>query len=332
MAPPGVETAPISFGFGLSPYARFADPAELVQTVMLAEELGYHTVGLPEHLLPPAAPTTPQWMKVWYDQAVLGAFIAAHTSRITLMPGVHVVPYHPPVQAAKALATLSIVSGGRLNLAVGVGWYQAEFERLAVPFHQRGAITDEYLRAMKELWTSDQPQFAGKFVSFAEASFLPQPAAIPLYIGGTADSSLRRVAEYGDGWYPMTDSPDVLYAGIKRIAGLRKKFGRAEAPLTAVCSLMVSEDPDLAVLRRHVRFETPQELATDTATAASLTRAQPERQSPSACIERIDELAAAGANLIMVKFAWANASELQAELGWFAAHVMPAFRQKRTRQ
>jgi len=320
------EPGAVSFGFGLSPYARFADAAELVETVMLAEELGYETVGLPEHLLPPDSSATPDWMKVWYDQAVLGAFLAARTSEIMLMPGVHVVPYHPPVQAAKALATLDIVSGGRLRLAVGIGWYQGEFERLGVPFRKRGAITDEYLRAMKELWTSDQPHFAGTFVSFSEVSFLPRPSAIPLYIGGLSESSFRRVAQYGDGWYPMTDSPQVLRAGVARIAELRQELGRPEARMTVVCSLMVAEDPDLAILRRHVRFDATEIPAATGAVPASETPLNPERQTPSVCIQRIRELAAAGASLIMVKFAWADAAELQAELRWFAASVMPAFR------
>ncbi len=325
MSHPASETRQVSFGFGLSPYARFADAAELVETVVLAEELGYGTVGLPEHLLPPASPATPEWMKVWYDQAVLAAFIAARTSRIALMPGVHVVPYHPPVQAAKALATLDVVSRGRLRLAVGVGWYKAEFERLGLPFHQRGAITDEYLRAMKVLWTADRPSFSGTFISFDDVSFLPRPSGIPLYIGGMAESSFRRVAEYADGWYPMTDSPDVLRAGVGRITELRMQRGRTDAALTVVCSLMVAEDPQLAVLRRHV-WSSPDVGWSDGGTVHGPPQpARPQRLPPSVCIERARELVYAGATLVMAKFAWANAADLRAELRWFAANVMPAF-------
>lgn len=305
--------AKLSFGFGLSPYSRFADIADLVDTVVLAEELGYGVVGLPEHLLPGRS-GMPAWASVWYDQAVLGAFIAARTHRIAIMPGVQVVPYHPPVQAAKALATLDIVSGGRLRLGVGVGWDAAEFERLGVSFEERGAITDEYLDAMRELWTSPDPAYDGKYVSFADVSFQPRPTKIPVYIGGSVDRSFRRVAERGDGWYPMTDDPAMIRVGVERIRELRERSGRPDQPITVVCALVVADDPQLAALRRHVRSDLEQGWAE--ADAAP-------RASSEACVDKARALAAAGADVAMVKFAWTDGAQLRDELRWFASSVMP---------
>jgi probable F420-dependent oxidoreductase len=316
----------IEFGFGLSPYARFRTIDELVTTVTTAEQLGYGTVAFPEHLLPPAHASTPDWAKVWYDQPVLASFIAARTERILLMPGVHVAPYHPPVQAAKALATLEIASGGRLRLAVGVGWLKGEFERLGLSFEQRGEMTDEYLGAMRELWTSDCPAFSGRYVSFEDVSFLPQPGPIPIYIGGSGERAFRRVAQYGEGWYPMTDSPAMLRTGLGRIGELLAERGRTDSRLEVVCSLVVGDDPELAALRQHV--EMPEgggslELAGEDCEPRDHRTA---RISPAECIDRIGDLVDAGATLLMVKFAWPDPIRLQEELEWFSRQVMTVFR------
>src|SRR5689334_21371953 len=141
-------SAPIGFGFGISPYNRLQHVSELVEVVQAGEKLGFDAVLLPEHLLPPRWQGADPSTKFWYDLATLGAFLAAATARIRFITSVLVVPYHPPVQLAKAIATLDVLSGGRIACGVGVGWMRAEFRRLGIPFEERGAITDEYLRAM----------------------------------------------------------------------------------------------------------------------------------------------------------------------------------------
>jgi probable F420-dependent oxidoreductase len=298
---------------------------DLIATVRLAEELGFYTVALPEHLLPPSPETTPDWAKIWYDQAVLAAFFAAHTEKISLMPGVHVTPYHPPVQAAKALATVDVVSGGRLRLAAGVGWYKEEFEQLGLPYEERGDMTDEYLLAMKELWTADQPRFAGKYVSFEDVSFLPRPSGIPIIIGGLSQRALRRVAEYGDGWYPMTDSPDTLRSGIARIREHLRAVGREDSSQTVICSLNVEEDPQLAILRRHVHMAEEGSMGVMTPDPGLADHSG--RLSPAACVEEIRRLADAGATELMVKFAWRDSEDLRGELRWFSTEVMPKLKE-----
>ena len=106
------------------------------------------------------------------------AFLAGQTSKIRLVASVIIVPYRSPLLAAKALATLDVLSQGRLVIGIGVGWMREEFEALDVPpFEERGAVTDEYIRAFKELWTSDSPHFEGKYVNFDDINFLPKPGA-----------------------------------------------------------------------------------------------------------------------------------------------------------
>jgi alkanesulfonate monooxygenase SsuD/methylene tetrahydromethanopterin reductase-like flavin-dependent oxidoreductase (luciferase family) len=133
----------LTFGLGLFPYSRFRGADDVVETVATAERLGFSVVGLPEHLLLPVWPTAPEHTKVWHDQLALAAYLAGGTSRIDFLTTVLVVAYHPPVQLAKALVTLDLMSGGRIRLGVGAGWMRAEFRRLGIPYEERGAITDE---------------------------------------------------------------------------------------------------------------------------------------------------------------------------------------------
>src|SRR5258708_5299512 len=128
---------------GVFPYTRFRAPGEMAEVVIEAEELGFDVVGLPEHLLPPHWPTADAATKYWCDLPALVTYRAGVTKRIRFLTSVLVVPYHPPIQMAKALATADVLSDGRLMLGVGAGWMEAEFRRLGLPFDQRAAITDE---------------------------------------------------------------------------------------------------------------------------------------------------------------------------------------------
>jgi alkanesulfonate monooxygenase SsuD/methylene tetrahydromethanopterin reductase-like flavin-dependent oxidoreductase (luciferase family) len=152
----------LHFGFMLFPYSRFSDIEDVAETVCVAERAGFSTCVLPHHLLPPTWPQAAPASKVWYDPITLSAFLAARTSTLVFRTGVLVAPYLQPIPLAKAVATLDIVSGGRFRLGVGVGWMRAEFRRLGIPFEERAAITDEYLRAMRKLWNSESPSFSGQ--------------------------------------------------------------------------------------------------------------------------------------------------------------------------
>jgi probable F420-dependent oxidoreductase len=304
----------MEFGFSFFPYARFADIREAAEVVRFAEELGYTAVMLPEHLLPPRWPDADMATKLWYDLPTLAAYLAATTSRIKFLTSVLVVPYHHPVEMAKALATLDVLSGGRVMLGVGAGWMKAEFRRLGIPFQERGAITDEYLRAMKELWTSDAPSFSGHYVSFDDVSFFPKPVrptGIPLLIGGTGARPFQRVAEIGDGWFPMTATLNVIREGISDIARRMEPLGRDPAGLwVGYTGFGVGSDPEVARMRRH----------------AGDAAAEPVHRSPEESIAEIERYRAAGVTFLSVGFEWRQPDELKRELERFARQVMPAFR------
>ena len=171
------------------------------------------------------------------EQITLLSYIAGQTSKIRLVTSVLTVPHRNPLIAAKSLATLDVLSGGRLVVGVGVGWMREEFEALGLPpFEERGAVTDEYIRAFKVLWTEDDPHFEGKYIRFDDITFLPKPVQKPhppIWVGGESRPALRRAAELADGWYPLGSNPtfpmgttDELQAGLDRLAQYAQRFDR----------------------------------------------------------------------------------------------------------
>ena len=145
------------------------------------------------------------------EQLIELAFVAARTKKLRLVTSVMVVPHRPAVLAAKQLATIDVLSGGRLDVGIGAGWMKEEFEAIgAPPFEKRGKVTDEYMMAFRELWTNDRPSFDGEFVQFDDIVFAPKPVqkpGIPLWVGGESGPALRRTAKLGDAWYPIGNNP-----------------------------------------------------------------------------------------------------------------------------
>ena len=147
------------------------------------------------------------------------------------------MPMPNPLVAAKALATLDVLSKGRLVVGVGAGWMREEFEALDLPpFEERGAVTDEYIRAFKELWSSDNPTFEGKYCRFSDITFLPKPVQQPhppIWVGGESRPAIRRAAQQGDAWYPIGSNPqfpmpesEQLAVGMRRLAAQAERAGR----------------------------------------------------------------------------------------------------------
>lgn len=305
---------PLEFGFSLAPLSRFASTDEAAEVARAAEAAGFDVCAIPEHLLTPRWPTAELHTKVWYDQATLMAFLAGRTTRLALMTSVLVVPYHPPVQTAKALVTADHVSQGRVRLGVGVGWMEAEFRRLGIPFHERGAITDEYLAAMRALWTEEDPSFEGRYVRFDDVSFLPKPVngTIPIYVGGAGPAAFRRAARLGDGWIPMTASIDELRAGRADIERRMHEAGRDPSGLVVSYGVSMGLDEQTRAMRQHVD--------------ASGGRPAPARRRPDEAVERVAALVEAGVTQVLVTVPWRTGAELADGLEHFARDVIPAFR------
>jgi probable F420-dependent oxidoreductase len=216
------------FGIGVGGLAA----PEAGPVARLAEELGYASLWTGEHMVVPRDrpdyfPRPHDW--AFADPLVHLAFLAAHTESVALGTGVLVLPQHHPVQLAKQLATLDVLSRGRLLAGVGVGHLEEEFRALGVPREGRGARSVEYLAAMRALWTMERPEFAGAHVSFAGVDAHPRPArpgGPPLILGGATPAALRRAGRHGDGWYGWGLDPDAIRAAIAAIRSAATDAGR----------------------------------------------------------------------------------------------------------
>ncbi len=199
-----------------------------------AETLGFASVWTQDHLLNVGRVRDRlEDRPYWHPLAVLSA-AAVMTSRITLGTSVMVLPYHDPVGLAKYAATLDALCDGRFVLGVGVGALREEFDALGVPFGRRGALTDESIAVMKDLWTSPEPSYAGGRFRFANLRFSPRPVQtphVPLWIGGSSDAAIRRAARAGDGWHPANVTPAAFADGVQRLRGLAVDAGRDPARL-----------------------------------------------------------------------------------------------------
>lgn len=156
----------------------------------------------------------------WPDPLTWMTWAAAVTTTMKFATGVLIVPQHNPVITAKRVATMDHMSGGRMMLGVGVGWLKEEFDAIGAPFERRGKRADEYIAAMRELWTSDSPTFHGEFVNFDNAYCLPQPAqdSIPIIVGGDTPIAARRAGRLGDGYFPARGAPQEVIDIARRTA------------------------------------------------------------------------------------------------------------------
>ena len=246
----------MKYGFTLPGRGNLATPDRLGIIARKGEEFGFDTLLTGDHILVPknissVYPYTEggefpgSGSGESMEQITLLSYIAGQTSKIRLVTSVLIVPHRNPLIAAKSLATLDLLSGGRLVVGVGVGWMREEFQALGLPpFEERGAVTDEYIRAFKVLWTEDDPHFQGKYISFDDISFLPKPVQKPhppIWVGGESRPALRRTAELADGWYPLGSNPtfpmgtpEQLKAGLERLAGYAERFGRDPSTIETI--------------------------------------------------------------------------------------------------
>ena len=165
---------PASFAVPGANWQEHLAPADFQRIAAAADRLGFDSVSVPEHVVLPRE-LAGQMGGRWPDALTVMAFIAGATTRIAVNSGVIILPLHNPVRLAKAVATLDVLSGGRVMVTFGTGMAPGEFSALGVDFRRRGRITDEYIRAMKVLWTADEPEFHGEFIDFADIVFEPKP-------------------------------------------------------------------------------------------------------------------------------------------------------------
>ena len=236
----------MKYGVCLPHHRPLATRALIATAARRIEELGFDGVWLSDHVMLPDTPAF-QPRRVFFEPLALAGYLAAATTRVQIGFTVLVVPYRNPVVTAKQLATIDQMSGGRLTLGVGVGWVEEEFAALNVPFAARGALTDEYLEAMRELWASESPQFAGDTVQFSDVTFAPKPLqrpGPPLLVAGITPRAIRRAAELGDGWHPIRMPAADLRAAITRFRAACARRNRPDnLPIVYRTDLRLLEAP-----------------------------------------------------------------------------------------
>lgn len=224
-------------------------PQNIVTVARWAEELGYHSVWISDHVALPEPeqvksyyPYDPenQWRAPadtnWLDPLLVLAWAGAVAPSVKLGTSVMVVPLRNPVLLAKQLASLDFLTGGRTILGAGVGWMKEEFDIIGEPFNRRGARTAEMVKLMRQFWTGEMVNFQGEFYQVSNCKMHP-PAAqqpIPVVWGGHTDYALKRIAQLGDGWHPTQTSFEQLAEGLERLRRFCDEVGRDPASLEII--------------------------------------------------------------------------------------------------
>lgn len=217
----------MKFGICL-PIRLSLEAKDNVEIAKSAEMLGFDSIWASDHVVMPEKHLG-SFSEVFYDPFMLLSYIAGETSTIKLGTSVIILPYRNPVVVAKMIATLDQLSEGRVMFGVGPGWMREEYDALSVPYEKRGARTNGYIEAIKELWISDDPSYDGEFCSFSNIKFYPKPLQKPhppIFIAGASDYAIKRAVEYGDGWQPTWVSPQDVKDGISKLKNLADEKGR----------------------------------------------------------------------------------------------------------
>jgi len=230
-----------SLGVGVHPTGD-----DYIRVAQHAETLGYHSIWLGDHIVIPEQIVAPYpYTKdgsvgfarncPWPDPFVLLAAIGVATKTILLGTSVVIVPYRNPLHVAKAVATVDLVSNGRYQFGVGIGWLKEEFDALGEPFGERAARTREYLQVMKALWSGETATFQGKYFSFPTLHSNPLPVQKPhppIIFGGESTPALKRIADLGDGWQPGPIPVEVFRERLNKLRTLMSERGRNMAELS----------------------------------------------------------------------------------------------------
>jgi len=211
------------------------DPIAIRDWAQAAEGAGYDHILVFDHVLGASRSTRPDWSGAYdsdtpfHEVFVLYGYLAALTNRIELVTGVVILPQRQTALVAKQVATLDLLSGGRVRLGIGVGWNAVEYEGLNENFHDRGARSEEQIAALRALWSDTAITFDGRWHRIENAGINPLPVQrpIPIWIGGGAEATLARVGRIGDGWFPQLPPADEARAALERLRGYAEQAGRA---------------------------------------------------------------------------------------------------------
>ncbi len=229
----------MKFGIAFANTGPFAEPDAAVSFAQAAEQAGFESVWTVEHVVVPAGYRStypysadgrmpgPEDSDI-PDPLVWLTYLAAATTSIRLATGILILPQRNPVVLAKEVATLDRLSKGRVDLGIGVGWLEEEFDAIGVPFSQRGRRTDEHVAALRALWTEDAASYSGDLVEFHDCISRPRPAqgTVPIHVGGHTDAAARRAGRLGDGFFPGKGGHDEIARLFDLARATAKEHGR----------------------------------------------------------------------------------------------------------
>ncbi len=222
----------MKLGICLPHYGRPIEPSRLVQLASRAEEVGLDSIWVTDHVILPRDIALIYRSDMLDPLAVL-PWLAGVTERIALGTSVIVLPYRSPLPVAKLLASVDVLSGGRLIVGVAVGWVEGEFEALGVPFRERGRRADEAIELFRAVWTQEYPELKTASYNLAGLKASPMPLQKPrppILVGGASDAAMRRAARLGDGWHASGMPPSTFRAGALAVANHWKDAKREGEP------------------------------------------------------------------------------------------------------
>jgi len=335
----------LDFGVRLPNSGPLASPGNIVETARHAEKLGYHSVWVHDHIIwssklhghhisagSKEALTSDQKPN-FYESLTSLAVVAGATNKIKLGVAVIVLPLRNPLVFAKQTSTLDALSGGRFILGVSPGSpsvTKPEFEAVNVDFESRAELTDEYIRAIREIWSSESASFEGKFVRFRNVSIFPKPVSqpsIPIWIGGPQNKlnlsapAIARTGMLGDGWLPAYLTADEIRHGSKEIRRIAKSQGRLPESITIGNELFVCIDDDSELAKAGAVSTLKESFPT---VEDGLNRNLVG--NPREVRQALSKFRDAGTTFIELKFIYRDLDSLGRMMMLFADQVMPEFR------
>jgi probable F420-dependent oxidoreductase len=255
----------MKLGFCIPNNRGLDNVSDLVDLAVAAEAVGYHSVWVSEHLFHSSYVAQRLGDKPYHDPLIVLTAIACRTERVRLGTSVLVLPWHHPARLGKSLATLDHLSGGRVDLGVGVAVTEDEFAHLGIDFGSRGRRADDVLGALQALWYQDIPAYDGEFFRFHGQRFAPQPLQqpLPVHVGGGKPVALRRVVRFGHGWHALGKSPAEVGRDVATLATMMREHGRDADELhisIRVVVTLVDEPWDRPVADRRTAKGTEDEI------------------------------------------------------------------------
>lgn len=300
----------------------------IARIAQVAEDSGYYSLW-PNEFISTEPRVAAQFVDppTLFDPIVTMAYVSAVTSRIRITPSTIVLPFHDPIILARELATLDVFSGGRLTLGIGLGGSTEEYRRLRGTLERpnRGRMMDEYIRALRTIWSDRRATFQGTYVDFTDLETYPKPVQdpLPIYMAGHAEGVFRRLAAYGQGWIDSSMLPDRLQVHRDQLYDFAKEAGRGDVEFALARQFYVSIAETEEEANANFRAAVPSPGSPQLAPPSSASQERALIGTPTFVGERLREYAAAGVTEACVIFYFPDDESAERQLRLFATEVMP---------